>query len=104
TAEAVPGGATRPSAGVGRGEGPAGGKNGPDRNSRAAHDVEFQQGATTEGWSRRRPDHPSRHGEAVPTIQQLVRKGRTAKAGKSKTPALKGSPQRRGVCTRVYTT
>jgi small subunit ribosomal protein S12 len=40
----------------------------------------------------------------VPTIQQLVRKGRTAKAGKSKTPALKGSPQRRGVCTRVYTT
>jgi small subunit ribosomal protein S12 len=40
----------------------------------------------------------------VPTIQQLVRKGRTAKVGKSKTPALKGSPQRRGVCTRVYTT
>jgi small subunit ribosomal protein S12 len=40
----------------------------------------------------------------VPTIQQLVRKGRTAKAGKTKTPALKGSPQRRGVCTRVYTT
>ena len=46
----------------------------------------------------------SRHGDAVPTIQQLVRKGRTAKAGKTKTPALKGSPQRRGVCTRVYTT
>ncbi|MDR1393117.1 MAG: 30S ribosomal protein S12 [Bifidobacteriaceae bacterium] len=40
----------------------------------------------------------------MPTIQQLVRKGRTAKAGKTKTPALKGSPQRRGVCTRVYTT
>jgi small subunit ribosomal protein S12 len=40
----------------------------------------------------------------VPTIQQLVRKGRTPKAGKTKTPALKGSPQRRGVCTRVYTT
>jgi small subunit ribosomal protein S12 len=40
----------------------------------------------------------------VPTIQQLVRKGRTDKATKSKTPALKGSPQRRGVCTRVYTT
>src|SRR5699024_10022409 len=45
-----------------------------------------------------------RHGDVVPTIQQLVRKGRTSKAGKSKTPALKGSPQRRGVCTRVYTT
>ena len=40
----------------------------------------------------------------MPTIQQLVRKGRSAKATKSKTPALKASPQRRGVCTRVYTT
>ena len=40
----------------------------------------------------------------MPTIQQLVRKGRQAKTNKSKTPALKGSPQRRGVCTRVYTT
>jgi small subunit ribosomal protein S12 len=40
----------------------------------------------------------------VPTIQQLVRKGREDKVDKTKTPALKGSPQRRGVCTRVYTT
>jgi small subunit ribosomal protein S12 len=40
----------------------------------------------------------------VPTIQQLVRKGRQDKIAKAKTPALKGSPQRRGVCTRVYTT
>ena len=40
----------------------------------------------------------------MPTIQQLVRKGRKAKTSKTKTPALKGSPQRRGVCTRVYTT
>ena len=40
----------------------------------------------------------------MPTIQQLVRKGRADKAVKQKTPALKGSPQRRGVCTRVYTT
>ena len=39
----------------------------------------------------------------MPTIQQLVRKGRETKREKSKTPALKGSPQRRGVCTRVYT-
>jgi small subunit ribosomal protein S12 len=39
----------------------------------------------------------------VPTIQQLVRQGRTTKTDKSKTPALKGSPQRRGVCTRVFT-
>ena len=36
-------------------------------------------------------------GEAVPTIQQLVRKGRQDKVEKTKTPALKGSPQRRGV-------
>ena len=39
----------------------------------------------------------------MPTIQQLVRKGRDARSSSSKTPALKGSPQRRGVCTRVYT-
>ena len=40
----------------------------------------------------------------MPTIQQLVRQGRRSKQEKSKSPALKGSPQRRGVCTRVYTT
>ena len=40
----------------------------------------------------------------MPTINQLVRKGRHDKVTKTKTPALKGSPQRRGVCTRVYTT
>lgn len=40
----------------------------------------------------------------MPTIQQLVRHGRQTKKEKSKSPALKGSPQRRGVCTRVYTT
>ncbi|MDA3038916.1 MAG: 30S ribosomal protein S12 [Actinomycetota bacterium] len=39
----------------------------------------------------------------MPTINQLVRKGRKSKANKGKTPALVGSPQRRGVCTRVYT-
>lgn len=40
----------------------------------------------------------------MPTIQQLVRKGREEKTSRNKTAALKGSPQRRGVCTRVYTT
>jgi len=40
----------------------------------------------------------------MPTIQQLVRNGRKRPKYKSKSPALKGSPQRRGVCTRVYTT
>ena len=40
----------------------------------------------------------------MPTINQLVRKGRKQAVDKSKTPALKGNPQKRGVCTRVYTT
>src|SRR3989440_1210870 len=40
----------------------------------------------------------------MPTINQLVRKGRTPPVSKSKVPALAGSPQKRGVCTRVYTT
>lgn len=40
----------------------------------------------------------------MPTIQQLVKKGRTDKAYKTKSPALKECPQRRGVCTKVYTT
>jgi small subunit ribosomal protein S12 len=40
----------------------------------------------------------------MPTISQLVRHGRSQKRTKTRTPALKGSPQRRGVCTRVYTT
>ena len=40
----------------------------------------------------------------MPTVNQLVREGRVAKRAKSKVPALAGSPQKRGVCTRVYTT
>jgi small subunit ribosomal protein S12 len=48
--------------------------------------------------------HERKRHNSVPTIQQLVRKGREDKVSKTKTPALKGSPQRRGVCTRVYTT
>ena len=40
----------------------------------------------------------------MPTVNQLVRKGRKAPVSKNKTPALAGSPQKRGVCTRVYTT
>ena len=40
----------------------------------------------------------------VPTINQLVRQGRRLAKGKTKSPALKGSPQKRGVCFRVYTT
>jgi small subunit ribosomal protein S12 len=40
----------------------------------------------------------------VPTVNQLVRKGRKTPKQKTKTPALRGAPQKRGVCTRVYTT
>ena len=40
----------------------------------------------------------------MPTVNQLVRKGRKVPKAKTKTPALAGSPQKRGVCTRVYTT
>jgi small subunit ribosomal protein S12 len=40
----------------------------------------------------------------MPTISQLIRKPRTRPVLKSKVPALAGSPQKRGVCTRVYTT
>ena len=39
----------------------------------------------------------------MPTIEQLVRKGRTSPKSKTKAPALRESPQRRGVCTRVMT-
>jgi small subunit ribosomal protein S12 len=66
------------------------GRKGPIRHAREA----------CEGTLRRTKED----GDAVPTIQQLVRKGRQDKTSKSKTPALKASPQRRGVCTRVYTT
>jgi len=40
----------------------------------------------------------------LPTISQLVRHGRKVMKSKTKSPALKGCPQKRGVCTRVYTT
>ena len=40
----------------------------------------------------------------MPTINQLVRQGRTVEKINSKSPAMQNSPQRRGVCTRVYTT
>ena len=40
----------------------------------------------------------------MPTINQLIRQGRKKQVKKSVTPALKGAPQKRGVCVRVYTT
>jgi len=60
--------------------------------------------------ARRPPAAPSHTQEnqsgtvKMPTINQLVRKGRQAPVSKSKVPALQQSPQKRGVCTRVYTT
>jgi small subunit ribosomal protein S12 len=40
----------------------------------------------------------------MPTVNQLIRKGRKSSPERNKVPALQGSPQKRGVCTRVYTT
>jgi small subunit ribosomal protein S12 len=49
-------------------------------------------------------DFCSIKGLSLPTINQLVRKSRKKVTWKSKAPAMEGSPQKRGVCTRVYTT
>ena len=74
----------------------------PDRGGGSRHGtrrtIERHTGSAQAQHSQTKGNH------AVPTIQQLVRKGRQDKVSKNKTPALKGSPQRRGVCTRVYTT
>ncbi len=68
------------------------------RGSDADTTKELRRQTTGQIISRRRTEN------RLPTINQLVRKGRQDKVSKTKTPALKGSPQRRGVCTRVYTT
>jgi len=47
--------------------------------------------------------HPEVSGAIVPTISQLVRKGRDKISTKTKSPALQNSPQKRGVCVRVFT-
>jgi small subunit ribosomal protein S12 len=91
--------ATHPTSGVGGEKETAGGGLG-----------EVAKSKTFGGFSRQRVRRRLRAGTTVktetrlPTIQQLVRKGRQDKVAKNKTPALKESPQRRGVCTRVYTT
>src|SRR5918993_2642090 len=69
----------------------------PDRGGRAP-DIPRSTGTDAGASTRQAKDF------RLPTINQLVRKGRQDKTTKVKTPALKGSPQRRGVCTRVYTT
>jgi small subunit ribosomal protein S12 len=52
---------------------------------------------------RQRAEQPV-ESEEMPTTNQLIRKPRVSETVKSKSPALKGSPQKRGVCTKVYTT
>ncbi len=50
-------------------------------------------------------DESEREGsDRMPTVNQLIRHGRTDKPSRNKVPALEASPQKRGVCTRVYTT
>ena len=51
-----------------------------------------------------RTDSEKEKGSRLPTIQQLLRKGRESQVSKTKTPALRRCPQRRGVCTQVKTT
>lgn len=52
-----------------------------------------------------RPKHDhEKEDTRLPTVNQLVRKGRQDPVTRTKTPALRGAPQKRGVCTRVYTT
>jgi len=73
--------------------------------------VEITWGMVSRGVDRARaPSASGRTGSnrntllIMPTINQLVRHGRQVEATKSKSPAMQNSPQRRGVCTRVYTT
>src|SRR5215467_9310016 len=49
-------------------------------------------------------DKTEGEGLTMPTINQLIRKPRVAQKARKKVPALQQSPQKRGVCTRVYTT
>ena len=77
----------------------------PAARATRSRDRHTQQRRTPEsGTAPGRDEKTERGNHQVPTINQLVRKGRQDKVSKNKTPALKGSPQRRGVCTRVYTT
>jgi small subunit ribosomal protein S12 len=85
-----------------RPRGPASGENNSTAGDRRRASVLIRATSTTD---EQRTTHSNEEiAGRMPTINQLVRKGRQDKISKTKTPALKGSPQRRGVCTRVYTT
>jgi small subunit ribosomal protein S12 len=69
----------------------------------------FRQRKPFRGSGKRFParkGRPTKQGEEhfMPTINQLIRKGREPQKAKSKVPAMEQNPQKRGVCTRVYTT
>jgi small subunit ribosomal protein S12 len=66
-------------------------------NSRCARGIRFRAAKRGERLERELR-------RAMPTINQLIRKPRVAQHAKKKVPALQQSPQKRGVCTRVYTT
>ena len=55
-------------------------------------------------WSRRVSAEQQDDNEPMPTINQLIRKGREPQKARNKVPAMEACPQKRGVCTRVYTT
>jgi len=74
------------------------------RAPEATHPSTGVEPKATHKEPRARGIRPEESDNRLPTINQLVRKGRQDKTAKVSTPALKGSPQRRGVCTRVYTT
>jgi small subunit ribosomal protein S12 len=91
-------GATRPTSGTGRSQQQS--RHVAGQNAWRRWDLPARHSILPWTYRRRLREIAGR----MPTIQQLVRKGRQDKISKTKTPALKGSPQRRGVCTRVYTT
>src|ERR1700704_2740823 len=66
--------------------------------SRPKRDTGWDAGTRANGQGRKRRE------VRLPTIQQLLRKGRQSQVSKTKTPALRRCPQRRGVCTQVKTT
>ena len=77
----------------------------PLAQDRKTKDRETKQVASREEPTRRQRKRNSNPDDSsMPTINQLVRHGRQTEVTKSKSPAMQGGPQRRGVCTRVYTT
>src|SRR5579884_1050242 len=78
-------------------DGPRAGGHAPRRA-----DMVCEDGCTDLPGARVEPT--DRNGPYMPTINQLIAKGREPRGARNKVPALQGCPQKRGVCTRVYTT